>query len=204
MLLFAALCAIVAGWVLQLAAPRSPIAPVGAVAQGQAPTDLAAAGRLFGGVERASPAAAAAAPSNIQVAGVLAAGARGVALLAIDGRPAKPYAVGDPVGDGLKLVSVTGDAVELDRGGRALRIAAPPRASIDVLTSGPSRPTAGMSASPAAPVPPSLAAPALAPLPPRALPPAGAAAGGAPPVAVTPSPATEGTAPPPGAPPRSK
>ena len=49
-LLFAALCAIVAAWALQLLAPRAPIALSAAVAQARAPADLRAAGQLFGGV----------------------------------------------------------------------------------------------------------------------------------------------------------
>ncbi len=166
-LLFAALCAIVAGWALQLLAPRAPIAPAGAVAQAQPPTDLSAAGQLLGGAPRpVDPVAEG--PSNIQVAGVLAAGARGVALLAVDGRPAKPFAVGEAVVDGTTVRSVTGDAVELERGGRPMRLAAPARGSIDVLTSGPQRGAGG------APAPAS--SPGLPPLPARALPPAGAAA----------------------------
>ncbi|MFN8841696.1 MAG: type II secretion system protein N, partial [Burkholderiales bacterium] len=163
-LLFAVLCAIVAGWALQLLAPRAPIAPGGAVAQAQAPADLSAAGRLFGGVPRRLDAVAEA-PANIQVAGVLAAGPRGVALLAIDGRPAKPFAVGESVSDGMTVRSVTGDTVELERGGQSLRLAAPARASLAVLTSGPQRPTAG-----AAPGQPTAPPPGLPPLPPRALP----------------------------------
>ena len=47
--LFAALCAIVAGWALQLLAPRAPIAPGGGVAQAQSGLDAAlAAGHLAG------------------------------------------------------------------------------------------------------------------------------------------------------------
>jgi general secretion pathway protein C len=169
-LLFAALCAIVAGWALQLLAPRAPIAPAGAVARAQPPTDLSAAGQLFGGLPRAVDAASEG-PSNIQVAGVLAAGPRGVALLAIDGKPAKPFAVGESVTDGMTVRSVTGETVELERGGQPMRLAAPARASLAVLTSGPQRPTDGAGAS-SATTPPV----ALPPLPPRALPPAGAAA----------------------------
>jgi general secretion pathway protein C len=166
-LLFAALCAIVAGWALQLLAPRTPIAPGGAVAQAQPATDLSAAGQLFGGAPRQIDRVAEG-PTNIQVAGVLAAGSRGVALLAVDGRPAKPFAVGEAVTDGTTVRSVSGDAVELERGGRPMRLAAPARGSLDVLTSGPQRAAAGTAAA----TPPQT----LPPLPPRALPPAGAAA----------------------------
>jgi general secretion pathway protein C len=155
-LLFAALCAITAVWALQLLAPRAPIAPVGAVAQAQPPVDLAAAGGLFGGAPQPVQAAAAA-PSNVQVAGVVAAGPRSVALLAVDGKPARAFALGETVGDGLRVRSVTADAVELDRGGQPVRLAAPPRASIDVLTrgaqAGPAAAGAPQTAPPAPPPP---------------------------------------------------
>lgn len=135
--LFALLCAIVAGWALQLLAPRAPVAPSGAVAQAQPPADLGLASQLFGGAPVAGgEPAAAAAPSNIQVSGVLAAGERGVALLAIDGKPARPFAVGEPVSDGLAVRSVSASEVVLDRGGSPMRLPAPARSSVDVLTAG--------------------------------------------------------------------
>jgi general secretion pathway protein C len=188
-LLFAALCAIVAGWALQLLAPRAPIAPAGAVAQAQPPTDLGAAAQLFGGAPRPADTVAAG-PANIQVAGVLAAGPRGVALLAIDGRPAKPFAVGEAVLEGTTVRAVSGDAVELERAGRPLRLAAPARGSLEVLTSGPQRGSAPGVAS----APP----PGVPPLPPRPLPPAGAAAATA---DAAPPPGAALSAPPPGMPP---
>jgi len=170
--LFALLCAIVAGWSLVLLAPRAPVAPAGALAQAQPPADLTVAGQLFGGAPVAGAVATAAAPpSNIQVAGVLAAGARSVALLAIDGKPARPYAIGETVADGLAVRSVSAAEVVLDRGGTAIRLPAPARGSIEVLTSGPQR--GAPSSSPTAPPPPV-----------RPLPPAGAAAAVAQPLPV--------------------
>ena len=181
-LLFAALCAIVAAWALALLAPRPPVAPAGAVAESQGPADLSAAGQLFGGAPQAVAIdAAPAVPSNIQVAGVLATTGRGVALLAVDGRPAKPFAVGETVADGLRVRAVTGDAVELERSGAGapLRLPAPPRGSVAVLSSGPQRGGAagGATLPPVAPIapPPGGAAPSgLPPVVQRALPPAGA------------------------------
>jgi len=173
-LLFAALCAIVAGWALQLLAPRAPVAPAGAVAQVQGPPDLSAAGQLFGGVPRAADVQVQAAPSNIQVSGVLAAGERGVALLAIDGRPAKPFAVGEPVSDGMTVRAITGDTVELDRGagGPPMRLPAPARGSVAVLTSGPQRSGGNANVPPVSlPGAPAAAPAGLPPLPPRTLPP---------------------------------
>jgi general secretion pathway protein C len=167
-LLFAALCAIMAGWALQLLAPKAPIAPGGAIAQAQAPLDLRQAGLLFGGAPSVAGNATPAPPSNIQVTGVLAAGPSGVALLAIDGKPARPFQVGDRVSDGLAVVSVSPDTVELDRGGVAVRLPAPARGSIAVLTSGPQ---ANADTSGGAPVPPIVRpAPAAPTAPMRALP----------------------------------
>jgi general secretion pathway protein C len=199
-LLFAALCAIVAAWALQLLAPRAPIAPSGAVAQARAPADLRAAGQLFGGVVQPGGTSVAAAPANIRVAGVLAAGDRGVALLAIDGKPARPFGVGESLDERTTVRSVSADAVELSRDGRTMRLPAPARGSVAVLTSGPQRPTDGS----APPAPPSPAAPPLRPLPPAgaaaAPPPAPDTAGALPPGApVLPSGAGVVTANPPGA-----
>lgn len=183
-LLFAALCAIVAAWALALLAPRPPIAPAGAIAAPQGPSDLGAAGQLFGGLPQAASAATSDAPSNIQVAGVLATSGPGVALLSVDGRPAKPFGIGEPVADGLRVRAVTADTVELERGrGDApVRLAAPPRGSIAVLTAGPQRGPSGAMTPPAGGIPIVPAAtPGVMP-PARPLPPAGAAADpGAPP-----------------------
>jgi general secretion pathway protein C len=168
LLLFALLCAIVAYWTIQLFGHRSPVAPAGAVARGQAPADLAQASRVFGGTVAATPAAAAA--LNIQVVGVVAAGKDGVALLSVDGRPAKPFHVGQQVADGINLAGVESTTVQLHDRGRTVELPAPARASVKVLTSGTNR----------EPGAPSATAPPVAVAPP----PYGAAAGqqrGAPP-----------------------
>jgi general secretion pathway protein C len=167
-LLFAALCAIVAGWALQLLAPRAPIAPGGAVAQAQAPVDLRQAGLLFGGAPSVAGNTAPPPPSNILVTGVLAAGPSGVALLAIDGKPARPFHVGERVSEGLAVVSVSADTVELDRGGVAVRLPAPARGSIAILTSGP-QPNATAAGGELAP--PIVRPPAVAPSAPMRPPP---------------------------------
>jgi general secretion pathway protein C len=133
LLLFAALCAITAYWALQLLAPRAPLAPSGSVAQAAAPPDLRVAGQLFGGAATAP--AAAAAQVNIQVVGVVAAGARGVALLAVEGRPSKPFAVGEQVTEGVRVEAVAADAVTLTRYGQPTTLPAPARGSVAVLTS---------------------------------------------------------------------
>jgi general secretion pathway protein C len=163
-LLFALLCAIVAYWTLQLVAHRAPVAPAGAVARTQAPLDLAQASRLFGGVPVAS--AAAGRSGDIRVTGVLAAGRQGIALLSVNGAPAKAFGVGQQVTEGVRVEAVEPDLVRLAQGDRMLEIEAPARGSVSLLTSGPSR------SAPAAPP-----VPGAAPAPAAALPAFGAAAG---------------------------
>ncbi len=140
LLLFAALCAICAAWGLQLFSPRSPIAPAGAIAQSPGLSDLRQAGQLFGSPPAPS-AGAAAAPSNVQVVGVIAAGPQGVALLSVDGQAAKPFRVGEKVAEGLIVTAVTPDSVALMRNGQPLTASAPARPSLDVLSSGPKQGT---------------------------------------------------------------
>lgn len=80
-------------------------------ARAVAPADPMAIARLLGGM----PAAAVAAPvepvaSRFQLVGV-AAGARsgqGAAIIAVDGKPGRPYRVGSVVDEGLVLLSVQG------------------------------------------------------------------------------------------------
>jgi general secretion pathway protein C len=181
--LFALLCAIVAWWALQLLAHQAPVAPAGAVARSQAPVDLAQAGRLFGGTAPAADAVPG--RSDIRVTGVVAAGDSGVALLSVDGRPAKAFAVGQQVTEGIRLVAVEPTTVRVSSGGSIRELEAPARGSVAVLTSGPAR------GAPAAPVP----LPA-APGTPNAVPtPGGAAARAAPSGPASPSfpPAMPGT-----------
>ena len=75
--------------------------------------DAAAVARTLG----ATPAAAVVAPtlaSRFQLQGVLAGGAsQGAALIAVDGKAAKPYRVGAVVADGLVVQSAQGRRVSL-------------------------------------------------------------------------------------------
>jgi general secretion pathway protein C len=169
-LLFAALCAIVAAWAVRLLAPRSPIAPTGSVASERPATDRGSAVQLFGALVQPG-AVSAAPPSNIKVAGVLAAGERGVALLAINGRPAKPFAVGEQLEDGSRVRRITGDSVELERDGRAQQLPAPARPSLDVLTAGPRAAAAGGVGAPPVPLSPVMPASVPRPAPTSAFPP---------------------------------
>lgn len=169
-LLFAALCALCAAWALKLLAPRSPIAPSAPVAAAPGGINLKAPAQLFGQapVAARSTANAPVAPANVQVVGVLAAGPRGIALLAVDGRPAKPFAVGDTLVDGSVVRSVGTDSVKLERNGVTLSAPSPGRASLSVLTSGPAAAPAPDGSPPAGSPGPGASAPPT-PLPPRGL-----------------------------------
>ena len=86
----------------------STVAPAAAAARTMPPPDAAAIARLLG----STPVAAAAAPvaslsSRFQLLGVVAdPDGRGAALIAVDGKPPKPYRVGAPVDENLVLQSV--------------------------------------------------------------------------------------------------
>lgn len=106
--LLAAGCAVY--WGLKLpaasrAAPPAPVATGPAVA-----ADPAAVARLLGAMPAAPGAAPAAAPAQstrFALVGVVSARSKGgAALIAVDGKPARPYRVGAVVEDGLVLQSV--------------------------------------------------------------------------------------------------
>jgi general secretion pathway protein C len=115
------------------------------------------------------------------VAGVLAGGPNAVALLAVDGKPAKPFGIGETVAEGLKVTAIGTDSVTLDRRGEAVKLPTPARSSLAVLNSAPPTPAPGMpangtgiqtlpgSGAPMSPIPPADASN-------RPLPPSGAAA----------------------------
>jgi general secretion pathway protein C len=102
-------------WVLRLAA-SPPQVPSYAVAVGSAVAVRGDLGRLFGTAPRATATAQAApeAPSRFKLVGVMAPGDRtaqaeagqGVALIAVDGKPPKPFRVGARLDDDLVLQSV--------------------------------------------------------------------------------------------------
>lgn len=79
------------------------------------PPPLAAVARLLGGEAQASASAAAPdAASRFRLTGIIASGAgQGVALLSIDGKPARPYRVGSQLEEGWMLQSVEKRSVAL-------------------------------------------------------------------------------------------
>jgi general secretion pathway protein C len=84
-----------------------------AAAQALPEVDVSAAARTLG----AAPVLASAAPtlaSRFQLQGVMAGGPdAGAALIAVDGKPAKPFRVGTLVADGLLLQLVQGRRISL-------------------------------------------------------------------------------------------
>lgn len=132
------LCAIVAYWSMQLAAPRAPLAPSASSSAGREPPDLSTASTLFG-IPQQAPAVRVPVLGNVQVLGVVSAGSRGSAILIVDGKPARSFAVGDAIGPGQRIRTVRGDAVVIDDNGRTAEVTAPTRANLAVLISGAGR-----------------------------------------------------------------
>jgi general secretion pathway protein C len=106
------LWALVAGcavyWAMKMAARSGGLPVAAVVSRAPAAADPAALARLLG----ANPAVAGTAPvpsaaSRFTLAGVAASASQhGVALIAVDGKPAKPFRVGAAVDEGLVLQSV--------------------------------------------------------------------------------------------------
>lgn len=107
----AALC--IAYWVLRFAGTPDQVSAVAAPVAAPPAADPVAVARLLGASagaqagEGAAPAPALA--SRFVLTGVVAdAFGRGAALIAVDGRPPRPYRVGSPLDEGLVLQSVQG------------------------------------------------------------------------------------------------
>jgi general secretion pathway protein C len=100
-------------WSLRWSATGAATSHANTVAQALPELDVSAAARSLG----AAPVQAAAAPtlaSRFQLQGVMAGGPNaGAALIAVDGKPAKPYRVGAMVADGLVLQSAQARRISL-------------------------------------------------------------------------------------------
>jgi len=117
-LLAVLLVASVTEWLLNFSARRTPTEPVrvldaSAVEPAQV-TDVMPVARLFG-------AASAAEAGGIRALGVMAEGGtgRGIAVLGVEGKPAKSYRSGDLVAPGVILKEVKKDGVVISRAGVA-------------------------------------------------------------------------------------
>jgi general secretion pathway protein C len=112
------LVASVTNWLLGFSARRTPTEPVrvldaSAVEPAQA-TDVMPVARLFG-------AASSSEAGGIRALGVMAEGGsgRGIAVLGVEGKPAKSYRSGDLVAPGVILKEVKKDGVVISRAGVA-------------------------------------------------------------------------------------
>lgn len=121
-------------WALQLWVPASPTAPASPVAHRAASVDLSAARRLFASSAAPAQAAAPAGLPGLKVLGVIESGPRGVALISVDGKPSRAYAVGEDIAEGLRLEAVSIQRVRVSLNGRPHELDTPTRSSLDVLT----------------------------------------------------------------------
>ncbi|SCK44170.1 general secretion pathway protein C [Variovorax sp. HW608] len=164
-------------WGLRLTAPSDAVAPPAVVKTPLEP-DPAAVAQMLGAVSNQPVAATPEAASRFALLGVVAdEDQRGAALIAVDGKPARPFKVGAKVAEGFVLQSVTTRAAALGPsldGKPALTLQLPARPL--AIPSPPQQPAL------AAPPPPNVGAP---PQPAVAAPPSPA---GAPPAVTAPPP----------------
>ncbi len=138
-----AVCAgVVAWWAVQIAAPRPAIAP--AVQPSLTLPDPSAAASLFGAAGAGPKAAAEVRLASVKVLGVVVHPQRGAALLGVDGAAPRAYAVGEQVSNGLSLIEVTPDSAIFLRFGERIELAAPRRATPELLQSGPASGTSDL------------------------------------------------------------
>ena len=113
LLVWAAVAFSAVAWGLRWSAMGAGESPTASPAQALPTVETAAAARSLG----AAPMQAASTPSlasRFQLQGVLAGNAsQGAALIAVDGKPAKPYRVGAMVAEGWVLQAVQGRRVSL-------------------------------------------------------------------------------------------
>ena len=103
-------------WGLRLAAPPESAAPPALVSAPVA-VDPVEVAKLFGAVPAPAASLAPDAGNRLVLLGVVADGdMRGAALIAVDGKPPRPYRVGQQVGDGYVLQSVDVRAATLGAG----------------------------------------------------------------------------------------
>jgi len=121
---FALVCALAAYWIVRIVTPPPTAAPAPVAGPAPRDADPTLAARLFGLVQQAAQPVV----SNVQVAGVFAAGRDSSAVLIVDNKQARAYVLGQEVAPGSKLVAVRADGVTLERSGsrQELGLAAQP------------------------------------------------------------------------------
>lgn len=128
-LLVLALAASIAAWALEFTSRRSPSEPLRAIPTGNPvartlAADTAPIAQMFG-------ARAGGEGADIRLVGVIALGGqgRGIALLAVDGRPALATRAGEEIAGGVTLTEVHTDGVLLNRSGATQELLLPKKAA---------------------------------------------------------------------------
>jgi len=134
LLIWAAVAASVVYWALQLGVRATPV-PIGAQVAGAAPPAGGSLARLLGALPVKAVVQEEAVPvdSRFRLVGVVApraGGSGGLALISIDGKPARTFSVGREVEPGLRLLTVSHRQAELgaERGTPGMVLALPPLA----------------------------------------------------------------------------
>jgi general secretion pathway protein C len=116
-----ALVASVTDWILTFSGRRAASLPVRNLPAGEVetraqPVDTAAIARLLGASENTT--------GNIRALGVMAEGAsgRGIALIGVDGQPARAVRAGEAIAPGVVLAEVHRDRVTISRSGAMQQI----------------------------------------------------------------------------------
>lgn len=121
-------------WVLQIQDVQLQTPLVAVEAAAPAHVDAAAVARALGASSQAAgpvPAADTSVSSRLALAGIVASGrGAGAALIAVDGKPAKPFQVGTTVVDNWVLRSVQARSVSLSQGGAEVALALPQKPAL--------------------------------------------------------------------------
>ena len=169
--MIAVVCAIGAYWGVRILTPQPTAAPPPLAAPPPRSPDPMLAARMFGLVQQAQARVA----TNIQVAGIFAAGDQSAAVLTVDGKPPRVFVLGQEVTAGNRLAEVTAEQVVLETQGGRQELRVPPARPVASLANGaPARayvmdgntlsPTGSAGAPGAVPAPPPVMQPAPPPM----------------------------------------
>lgn len=111
-------------WAIRILTPAPASVPPPPPAAVLREADPVLAARMFGLVQAAPVLQQS---LNVQALGAYAAGRDSAAVLAVDGRPARVYLLGQEVTNGARLVEVRKDAVTIEQGGARREFALPPQ-----------------------------------------------------------------------------
>jgi general secretion pathway protein C len=135
-LMLAIVCAIAAYWGVRILTPQPTAAPPPIAAPAPREPDPMLAARMFGLIQQPAQARVA---SNIQVAGLFAAGKDSSAVLTVDGKPARAFVLGQDVAPGTRLVEVNAEGVVVESRAGRQELRAPPRPAAGLATGEPAR-----------------------------------------------------------------